>query len=266
MFSISDDSNNTIQQLSSIEFIPDDKDAATQFKYVVGSDAELLDPFQHNNTVFEEQRSNQMIVTASNVSPKNEIQPIIYGGGRVEFNSTEFMQDKLNENEVIMHIADGQMFRKMQNVYVGQTVYSSELIPTNIPDDDVLPDISYLEQAGYHSNESAACASNEFPTNFGDTSTQSDQLLNQLIAEAEARLLFDDANDESKMLQELPAFVGNDQIQYSLQHQQSKNLMQMDRDHERMLMETAISPLREYYFNICSISIVFLIKRTTLNL
>lgn len=244
LLSISDDSNNTNQQLNTVEFISDDSGATTQFKYVVASDTQLLDSYQPNvNAAFDEQPAGQLVVPDNDATPKSNIQSSVYGNGRLELNTVELMRDKLNESEVIMQMGDGQIFRQVQNIFVGPAVYSSELIPTNIPDDDALPDISYLEQNDYHSNDSVACASHEFPSHFADTNTQSDQMLDQLIAEAEARLLFDDANDGSKMMQELPAFVENKQIQYSLQNQRGKSLLQVDRDHERMVMESAISPL-----------------------
>lgn len=252
-------SNDPNQQLNSIEFIPDDPNSDTHFKYVISSEADLLNSFQQNVIdAFSDQASDQMIVAeidsnAMTPNDSNASNIFISNDNRMEFESdqmSELLPNGMTENEVLMQTADGQLFRQVQNILVhgdqtiyssemittnlsnaGQTIYSSQLIPTNIPDEDVLPDISYLEQNDYHPDDT----SEQFQPNFVDTTTHSDHLLNQLIAEAEARL-FDD-NEDTK----LPELVGNHQ--FAIQNHQNQNLLPLDREHERMLMEDAIQPL-----------------------
>lgn len=237
--SLPDDPNH---QLNSIEFIPDDPSSDTHFKYVVTSEADLLDSFQRNVIdAFGEQAADQMIASEneSNATNDNNSSNIfISNDNRMEFESNQ-MSELLTENEVLMRTTNGQLYRQVQNIY------SSELIPTNIPDEDALPDISYLEQNDYHPDDS----SQQYQPNFVDTTTHSDHLLNQLIAEAEARL-FDD-NEDTKIMCKLPEFGENHRNRFPLQNHQNQNLMPLDREHERMLMEDAIQPLCKRHEKIC---------------
>lgn len=251
--SMNDDAS---QALSSVQFITSDQDTDNQFKYVVASDVELLNSFRPNNVdVFaDEQSSGEMIITAIDVNAStdgiNQSNVQMVNADQMNFDPhklPEYLQNKLNDNEMLMQSTNGQQYRHVQNIFVdnGQTIYSSELIPTNIQNGNALPDISYLDQDNYHQNDGATCSSNTFPANFVDATTPSDQLLDQLIAEAEARLLFDD-NDGPKIMHQLPNFVESNQNQYSLAISQDSNLLPLNREHERMIMENAIQPLCKY--------------------
>lgn len=247
------------QVLSSVQYITGDQDTDSQFKYVVASDVELLNSFRPNNVdVFaDEQSSGEMIITAIDVNASTDEvdQSNIQMGtaDQMNFDSISklpaYLQNKLTDKDhAILHsmqASNGHQYRHLHNIFVdnGQTIYSSELIPTNIQNGNALPDISYLDQNNYHQNDGATCSSNTFPANFVDATTQNDQLLDQLIAEAEARLLFDD-NDGPKILHQLPNYTDeSNQNQYSLEISQDSNLLPLNREHERMIVEDAIQPL-----------------------
>lgn len=241
---------------ASVEFVRNGRD--TQYRYVVASDSRLLNTFVRSSNIdgtqnasnteeaFVEQTSSPHMITVPDSGENNSLTNSngnhlnIYSAdgceiGQLEQNQIpELLHEKSNEPEILMQTADGQLYRQVQNIYVnnGQTIYSSEFIPTIVPDANTLTDIGYLDPNQFHQNIHTNCAPYQLQSNFVDNTTQTDGSMNNLQNQPQVELIY----DNNSKINEESNYTEVDQNHFALPNNSTHNLMHSNRDQQRSTM------------------------------
>lgn len=277
--------DNLDQVVNAIELVKNESETSTNdtldthsYRYIVASDQRFLNSLIRANDVetsphltgsantFHERAPSNLIGTVSSIGDNNlilsDISQITEGNDQQLHLSNhpnsnqhtvqllaEYSSDQGNGSEIFMEDADGQLYRTVQNIYVnnGQTI-GSEIIPTIISEPVTFTDIEFTQPNQF--DPSAIQQGNVGHDSYREPSNfiENHPVLENAIVYREFKNIKENDETINESIIQNQFHLGDTNMSSYPSHSMS----QTDKDQQRILLESTMSPLRKILFSLFS--------------